>query len=255
MLCFGLLLAGCAKDFDMQKFEHKQPEEIFREAKGMEDAKNYSLAAEIFEELEKLYPYSKLVPEAQLHAGDCNYKLKKYEEATTTYEIFVKTHPTHAKVPYALYMLGLINYEQMPIIERDQELTAKSITYFGELFKKYPNCEYIKQAEVILKKLRQQMAGREVYVARYYLARNNYAAAVGRLNTVVEVYKDTDHGPEAMLRLVECYVAMGLFNEAKLVNDLLQKDFKNTKWAGYAKNLLKKYQNEQTKPSQSTNKR
>ena len=234
----GLLLAGCSKDLDLQKYENKGAEEIFKAGEKEMKAKSYADAIQIFEELERLHPYSKLIADSQLNHGDCSYKIKKFDEATTAYEIFVKTHPTHEKVPYALYMLGLINFEQMPIVERDQETTAKALAYFYEICKRYKDSEYVKLAEPMIKKSRQQMAGREVYVGRYYQSRNNYAAAVGRFNTVIDVYPTTEHAPEALLRLAECYAAMGLFDEAKLVNKVLQKEFSKTQWAGYAKNLL-----------------
>ncbi len=238
LFCFVLLLAGCSKDLDLKKFENKNPDEIFKEGKMAVDSNNYQDAVEIFGEFEKLYPYSKLIPEAQIYEGEGYYKLKKYDESVTAFEIFVKTHPTHEKVPYALYMLGKINFEQMPIIERDQEVTAKSLAYLSELANRYPDSKYLKEAEVIIKKARQHIAGREVYVARYYQSKNNYAAAVGRLNTVADFYSDTDHAPEAFHRLVECYVAMGMFDEARLVNKILQTKFQKTQWANYASDLL-----------------
>lgn len=234
----AIFLAGCSKDLDLQYLENKNADEILKLGKKEMDAKNYSDAVQIFEELERLHPYSKLTADAQLNAGDCNYKNKKYDEAASSYEIFIKTHPTHEKVPYALYMLGTINYEQMPIIERDQESTAKALAYLAELCKRYPDSKYVKDSESKIKELRQQMAGREVYVARYYQSRHNYAAAVGRLNTVIDVYMSTSHAPEALHRLVECYVAMGFFDEAKIINQILQKEFPKTKWAEYSRNLL-----------------
>jgi outer membrane protein assembly factor BamD len=236
-----LLLTNCSRDLDLQKLENKSPEEIMKMGKSEMEAKRYSDAVQIFEELERLYPYSKLTAEAQLNAGDCNYTAKKYDEASSSYEIFVKTHPTHNKVPYAIYMLGKINFEQIPIIERDQEVTANSLSYFTELCKRYPKSEYIKEAEEKIKFLKQQMAAREVYVARYYQRRHNYAAAVGRLNTVVDLYYTTDHAPEALHRLVECYVAMGFFEEAKTVHKVLQKEYPKTQWAEYSKRLLESY--------------
>jgi outer membrane protein assembly factor BamD len=126
----------------------------------------------------------------------------------------------------------------MPIVERDQEQTVKALSYLIELVTKYPSSEYTNKAKEMISTLRQQMAGREVYVARYYQRRNNYAAAVGRLNVVLGSYSETIHVPEAMHRLVECYVAMGFFSEAEAVNRLLQRDFAATQWAQYSRQLL-----------------
>ncbi|MDR1476097.1 MAG: outer membrane protein assembly factor BamD [Holosporales bacterium] len=237
LLCI-VLLVGCSRDLDMSGFEHMPPEKVLELGIKAMNEKNYSVAIQIFEEFERLYPYSRLTADAQINAGDCNYRAKKYDDAITSFEIFVKTHPQHKKVPYALYMLGLINFEMMPIVERDQESTIKAISYLSELCTRYEDSEYVKQATEMVKKLRQQMAGREVYVARFYQKRNNYAAAVVRLNVVINSYPETIHVPEAFHRLVECYVAMGFFDEAALVNQILQKNFSDTQWAKYASQLL-----------------
>ena len=238
LVAFVLFLAGCSKDIDFEAMEKNSAEEIFATGKAEMAAGNYSDAVKVFEELERLYPYSKLTAEAQLATGDCNYKAKKYDEAILAYEIFVKTHPIHDKVPYAIYMLGLINYEQMPIIERDQESTVMSLSYFNELCTRYPESEYIKDAKAKIEVLKQQIAGREVYVARYYQKRGNYAAAIGRLNSVIDSYSDTIHAPEALHRLIECYISMGFYDEAATVNKVLQGKYKTSNWAEYARKLL-----------------
>ncbi|MDR1233874.1 MAG: outer membrane protein assembly factor BamD [Holosporales bacterium] len=234
-----LLLVGCSKDLDLKYLEKLPVEKILEQGEQKMKDGNHDDAVQIFEELERLYPYSKLTATAQLLAGDCYYKIKKYDEAVTAYEIFIKTHPTHDKVPYALFMLGLINFEQMPIIERDQDVTIKALTYFSELHSRFPQSEYIKASENMILNLRQQMAGREVYAARYYQTRKNYAASIMRLNVVIESYRETKHVPEALHRLIECYVAMGLIQEAEKVNVVLQKSFPKESWARYAVNLLK----------------
>lgn len=237
MACVALL-CGCSKDIDFEAMEKNTAEEIFAKGKQEMTAGNYGDAAKIFEELEKLHPYSRLTADAELLAGDCYYKKGKVDEAISSYEIFVKTHPTHEKVPYAIYMLGLVNYEHIAIIERDQEATVTALSYFNELCSRYPESKYVKEAKNKIKDLHNQQAGREVYVARYYQKQINYAAAIGRLNTVIDKYPETVHAPEAMLRLIECYVAMGLDNEASSVNKILQKEHRGSKWAEHARNLL-----------------
>ena len=160
-----ILLCGCSKDIDFESMEKNTADEIFAMGKKEMTAKNYSDAAKIFEELEKLHPYSRLIADAELLAGDCYYKKGKFDEAISSYEIFVKTHPTHKKVPYAIYMLGVINYEQMAIIERDQEATVTAKSYLEELCARYPESEYVKDAQKKIKDLQDQQAGREVYIA------------------------------------------------------------------------------------------
>jgi outer membrane protein assembly factor BamD len=231
-------LIGCSSDIDLKQFENKNAESIYKEANSHMEKHDYSTASKILEELERLHPYSKYAALAQVKLGDCYYKMKKYEEATSEYEIFVRTHSTHEHVPYAIYMLGVVYFEQMPIVERDQEVTIKSLQYLYILREKFSNCRYVKDANSKIKELRQQLAGREIYVAKFYQKHNNYAAAISRLNTVINAFKDTNHAPEALYRLVECYVAMGFFDEARKVRSVLLKNFAKTNWANHSKNLL-----------------
>ncbi len=240
ILCYAsiLLLIGCSSDIEVEKFENESADNIYKTATSYMNNGNYSTAVKVFEELERLHPYSKYTALSQVKLGDCYYKMKKYEEAATEYEIFVKTHTTHELVTYAIYMLGLVYYEQMPIIERDQEPTIKSLGYLKLLVTNFPNCKYVNDSNKMIKELRQQLAGREVYISKYYQSHGNYAAAVSRLNVVVDLYKDTDHLPEALHRLIECYVTMGFFDEAYKVNNILQNKFPKTVWAQYAKNII-----------------
>ncbi len=240
LLGFAIILCGCSKDIDFESLEKQSPKEIFALGKEEETAKNYSDAVKVFEELERIYPYSGLIADAQLASGDCNYKAKKYNDAISSYEIFVKTHPTHDRVPYAIYMLGLINFEQMPIVERDQESTIMALSYFEELCNRYPESPYVKDSKEKIKTIRNQIAGKEVYIARYYLKKKNYAAAIGRLNSVVDNYLDTVHAPESLFRLIECYVAMGFFKETELINKILQSKYPSSNWAEYARKLLER---------------
>ncbi|MDR2598376.1 MAG: outer membrane protein assembly factor BamD, partial [Holosporales bacterium] len=101
-----VFLVGCSRDLDLTQFENMPPEKILERGLNEMKSKNYGDAIQIFEELERLHPYSRLKAEAQLNAGDCSYAIKKYDEAVTSFEVFIKTHPRNEKVPYALYMLG-----------------------------------------------------------------------------------------------------------------------------------------------------
>ncbi|MDR0695611.1 MAG: outer membrane protein assembly factor BamD [Holosporales bacterium] len=238
LLATAILLAGCAKDIDLEVMKKQSAETIFASGQKEMKAGNHNVAVKIFEELERLHPYSRLNADAQLNAGQCHYTKKRYDEAAAAFAVFVKTYPTNEKVPYALYMLGKLYYEQMPIVSRDQEQTVLALDYFNELCERYPDSKYVEDARRKIAELRQHVAGREVYVAMFYQAHNNYAAAIGRLNTVVELYRDTEHAPEALHRLVECYVAMGAREEAVKVNKLLQSRHPETSWAGHSRSLL-----------------
>lgn len=235
---FALLLAACNSGVDVEELEKKEANAIFNMGKEALEKKQYAQAAKIFEAFEKQHPYSALSPQAELYLAHSYYSNGKLDEASSTYSIFIRTHPTHKEVPYALYMLGVIEYEQIPIVERDQEPTIRALRYFNELVMTYPNSQYAADSKVKIKLLREHLAGREIYVAKYYQSKNNYAAAINRLNTVVEFYKDTIHIEEALHRLVECYTSMGLFDEASNIYSILKQHYSKSKWTGYSKALV-----------------
>jgi outer membrane protein assembly factor BamD len=241
LLTLSILLAGCSHDVDHELLKQKSAEEIFAMGQAEMKAKRYSTAVKIFEELEKLYPYSKLTIQAQLLAGECNYDAGKFDDAIMAFESFATAHPTHDKVPYALYMVGLSNYKQMSIIERDQDNAIEALEYFNRLREEYPDSEYAHKAQKMIVELRDHLAGREVYIALYYMKRGDYAAAIGRLSTVVASYQDTVHIPEAMHRLVECCVATGTMGEARTIYAALARKYPKSKWAEYSRALLSRY--------------
>jgi outer membrane protein assembly factor BamD len=234
----SLLLTSCSESIDLALFADKKADEIYTMGKRSMAEKKYSAATAAFEELCKLYPYSGYVEFAQIYSGYCSYMMKKYEEAAVAFSVFVKTHPVHINVPYALYMLGIIEYDQILIVERDQDATLNALAYFSELRQRYPESKYANLAKEKLFEIRDHMAGKEVYVALYYQKRNNFAAAINRLNTVIEQFHDTKHVPEALHRLVECYVSIGVLDEAQKANQVLQKKHSKTRWAEHSASLL-----------------
>jgi outer membrane protein assembly factor BamD len=235
------LLSGCVKEIDLKEFADKKADEIIALAKSNMDSGRYDDAVQIFDEFCKLYPYSKRCGEAELLSGYCKYMAKEYDAAIAYYESFIKTRPTHEKAPYALYMLAMINFNRMPIVERCQESTVRAMSYFTELCDRYPDSKYVKDSKKKIEFLNQHMAGREIYIARYYQSRSNYAAAINRLNTVIDSYQSTVHVPEAFHRLVECYVAMGLVDEARRAYSVLKQRFPNSSWKTHSESLLTKY--------------
>lgn len=239
-IALPLLVSGCGRDINIKDLEKKKVDEIYKEGEDLMKSGRYSDAASILEELEKLYPYSHYTAKAQLLEGECYYKAKKYDEAITAFSVFVKTHPTHESVPYALYMLGSIEYEQMLIVERDQGASFDSMKYFRELEQMYPDSKYATLANEKIKSIRQHIAGQEIYIARYYQDRNNFPAAINRLNIVMKNYPETEHCQEAMLHLVECYLSLGLIEEAAKIDRILQSKYKDSKWAIYSTDTINK---------------
>ncbi|MBR1944635.1 MAG: outer membrane protein assembly factor BamD [Alphaproteobacteria bacterium] len=237
-LCF----LGCSHhELDVSKLANKTAEEIYNIGNKYKNNKEYEDAVLAFEEVGNQYPYSKYVAESQFEAGKCYFQMKKYENAIATLETFIQTHVTHEKVPEALYILGEIHFNQMPIVQRDQTITVQSLEYFMALCRYYPKCEYVTKAKEKIKILLQHLANHELKIGLYYQKLNNYTAAIARYNTIIESYGNTEVAEEAYHRLVECYLSLGIMEEASSVNIVLQSKHKNSKWAKYSNDLISKY--------------
>ena len=230
-----MLCTGCRQhEIDVKQLENKLPAELYQIGNKYAKTKKASDAVLAFEEIEKSHPYSKYVADSQVEAGICYYKMKKYDDAITILDGYIQTHPTHNRVPEALYLLGCIYYDQMPIIERDQENTMRSLEYLSELCTRYPSSKYVTDAKKKLDVLLQHLALHEFRMGMYSQKRENFPAAILRYNTIIESYPTTEPAQEAYLRLVECYLSLGLKKEAIAVNSVLQKKHKCSKWAKYA---------------------
>ena len=248
LLISSLFVIGCnRKELNIEKLNNRTAEEIYSIGKKYQNNKKYEDAVLAFEEVGNQHPYSKYVAEAQLEAGKCYFKIKKYEEAIAILETFIQTHITHNKVPEALYILGNIHFNQMPIVQRDQTITVQALEYFQELCRSYPSCEYVSKVKEKINIILQHLANHELKIGLYYQKLNNYTAAIARYNTIIESYSTTEAAEEAYHRLVECYLSLGLLEEASVVNTVLQRNYKNSKWAKQSNNLIAKYSNNNLK--------
>lgn len=242
ILGVSLFTVGCNKhEIDIENLNGKKAEEIYNIGEQYKKYKKYEDAVLAYEELEKQYPYSKYVAGAQLEAGKCYFNLKKYEEAIAILETFIQTHITNEKVPEALYILGEIHFNRMPIVSRDQSITIQALEYFQELCNCYPDSKYVKEAKEKIKILLQHLANHELKIGLYYQKLNNYTAAISRYNTIIESYSTTEVAEEAYYRLVECYISLGLLEEAKSVNIVTNKLHKDSKWTKLSNDLISKY--------------
>ena len=236
-----LLCTGCQQhEIDKKTLIDKSPEDLYKLGHKYALANKPADAVLAFEEIENSHPYSKYVADSQIEAGYCHYKRKKYDDAISTLETFIQVHPTHKRVPEALYLLGNIYFDQMPIVKRDQENSVRALEYFQELCSRYPTSEFVANAETKIKILLQQIAHHEFRVGMHYQKRSNFPAAIARYNTIIESYPSTMSAQEAYLRLIECYLSMGLRNEVVAVNNALQRLHKDSKWAKYANKALQK---------------
>jgi outer membrane protein assembly factor BamD len=214
-------------------------EQLYNEAADSLDAKQYKQSIPAFEEVERQHPYSEWATRAQVMAGYAAYRAGEYDQAITILERFSKLHPGNESAPYAYYLIALSYYEQISDVGRDQKMTEKALQALIEVMKRFPDSEYARDARLKLDLTNDHLAGKEMQVGRYYLARDEYLSAINRFRYVVESYQTTSHVPEALHRLVEAYLMLGVPEEAQKYGAVLGHNFPSSAWYRYSFALLK----------------
>jgi outer membrane protein assembly factor BamD len=159
-----------------------------------------------------------------------NYKINQYNEAILSAQRFISLHPSNRDVPYAYYLIGLSYYEQISDVGRDQKMTENALAAFTELARRFPQSEYARDARLKIDLTHDHLAGKEMEIGRYYLKRRDYIAAINRFRVVVEKYQTTTHTPEALQRLTEAYLSLGVAAEAQTAAAILGYNFPGSEW-------------------------
>lgn len=232
----ALLLTSCADD--SEKFDEMSVEQLYLMAVDRIEAKKYKEAGAAYAEVERQHPYSDWALNAQIMSGYAYYLAKKYEEASEAFEIFIQLHPGHEYVPYAMYMLGLIAYEEIPIVERDQTPAKESTEAFQKLINRFPDTNYAKDGRLKIDFIRDHLAAKEVEIAAYYQSKEAHLAAINRLKGVIKEFENSAQVPEALYRLVISYLALGLYEEAKSTAAVLGYNYNNSSWYQEAYNAM-----------------
>ena len=228
-----ILLSNCSENQsvnDNSAFEDQAAEEIFNLGEKEILRKRYSDAAEKFTEVERLYPYSDWAKRALIMQVYSYHKDRSYENVVSAANRFIEFHPNDKDVPYAYYLIGLSYYDQVLAIGRDQELAKEALNVFSLIAEEYPNSEYASNSEIRFNFLRDHLASKEMEVGRYYLKRAHYAPAINRFRGVIEEFPTTSQVPEALHRLVEAYLSLGLVNEAQTAGAILGYNYAATDW-------------------------
>ncbi len=223
---------------ELQEEAETSPEELYLNARAEFAEGNYKTAAKSFDDVERLHPYSEWSARAQIMSAYASYKAGQYDDAILTFERFVKMHPGHESAPYAYYMIALCNYEQISDVGRDQGLTQKAEEALKSVMQRYPDSEYARDARLKLDLTQDHLAGKEMMIGRYYLTRDEYLAAVNRFRNVVLNYQTTSHVPEALHRLVETYLKLGVEDEAQRYAAVLGHNFPSSIWYKRSYGLL-----------------
>jgi outer membrane protein assembly factor BamD len=205
-------------------------EQLYANAKTQLDKKRYDTAIAFFEEVERQHPYSSWARRSMLMKAFAYYQGNDYEEAITAVDQFLSLHPGNKDAAYAYYLKAMCYYERIRDVGRDQDFTNNAVAALTDVIRRYPASEYARDARLKLDLTQDHLAGKEMYVGRFYLRKNKHIAAINRFKTVVEKYQTTNHAAEALHRLVEAYLELGIIDEARSAAAVLGYNYPGSRW-------------------------
>ncbi|HLJ65463.1 MAG TPA: outer membrane protein assembly factor BamD [Stellaceae bacterium] len=224
----GLILAGCGGT--KEGYVERPVEGLYNTAMDQLYDKEYDQAAKTFDEVDRQHPYSVWATKAQIMSAYVLYEAAKYGESVVAADRFIQLHPGHRDVAYAYYLKALDYYVQIADVGRDQKVTDQALAALAEVVRRFPDTKYARDARLKIDLARDHLAGKEMEIGRYYERRGFYLAAVNRFRRVTDVYQTTTHVPEALHRLTECYLALGLTDEAHRTAAVLGYNYAGSEW-------------------------
>jgi outer membrane protein assembly factor BamD len=244
LLLAASLLSGCGSSLFGGKTEivenNDPPNIIYGKAEGLVDKGKYADAARAYEEVDINHPYSQEARRAILMAAFAYYKAGKYDEAIGAADRYLTLHPGTQESDLAQNIIGMSYYDRILDPKRDQANTRKALAAYETLLQRYPESRYSAEATNRIRILRDLLAASEMTIGRWYLRKNNYLAAINRFRVVVTDYQTTEQVEEALMRLTEAYMALGIVNEAQTAAAVLGHNFPDSKWYSHAYTLLGK---------------
>jgi outer membrane protein assembly factor BamD len=235
----GAALAGCAGDEDAAAQYVERPiDQIYSDAWKQIDNRNWLEAGKQFDEVERQHPYSVWSRRAVLMSAYCYYQGNRYDDATEAANRFIQLHPGNKDVPYAYYLKAISLYEQITDVDRDQQKTEAALTALQDLIQRFPDTEYARDARLKVDLTRDHLAGKEMEIGRFYLHEGEYLAAINRFHMVIDKYQTTSHTPEALERLAEAYMSLGVVREAQTATAVLGYNYPGSDWYQDAYTLL-----------------
>lgn len=196
----------------------------------LNEKKSLEQAAKKFEEVDRQHPYSEWARKALLMSAYANYEAKKYDDSIAAAKRYISLHPGSPDAAYAYYLVAASNFEQISDVSRDQSRTEKAIASLEEVIRKFPDSEYAAQSRQKIEIARDNLAAKEMAIARYYQGKKNFIGAINRFKVVVTQYQTTRHVEEALMRLTECYLALGIVHEAQAAAAVLGHNFPDSTW-------------------------
>ena len=234
----ALSAAAWSTGNDEIAYVERPAEEIYTTALDSLEAGDFVDAAAQFEEVERQHPYSQWATRSQLMAAFAQYQELNYDEAVIALDRFIRLHPGNEQIDYAYYLRALCYYERISDVARDQRMTELAMQALEDVLRRFPDTEYARDAALKLDLTRDQLAGKEMSIGRYYLDRAHFNAAINRFRRVVDDFQTTSHVPEALHRLTEAYLGLGLLGEARMTAAVLGHNFPGSDWYEDSYDLL-----------------
>lgn len=213
-------------------------EELYNRGVDAMAAKRYANAVTAFDQVEQTYPYSTWAVNAQLMQGYAEYLRNRYTDAIGVLDRFIQLHPAHRDIAYAYYLRALSYYEQIADVERDQKGTAEALAALQEVVNRFPDSAYGRDARLKIDLARDHLAGKEMQIGRYYEDQKLYTSAINRFQRVVDDYQTTNHVAEALHRLTEIYLLLGLPDQARKSASVLGYNYPGSEWYSDSYNQL-----------------
>jgi outer membrane protein assembly factor BamD len=240
-----LPLAGCASGGGKTRADTQyvalDVNSLYSSAKDQLDRGNYPRAAALFDEVERQHPYSIWARRAQIMSAFSYYLAKNHTKSIDSARRFLTIHPGNKDAPYAMYLISLNYYEQITDVGRDQSITKQALETLGELVRRYPETRYASDARLKIDLVRDHLAGKEMEIGRFYQRRGQWLASITRFRAVIDEYQTTTHPPEALMRLTESYLALGIPDEARKSAAVLGANYPGTQWYQRAYDLMQRH--------------
>lgn len=237
------LLAGCARSSNRVDTQYvaRDVSTLYMAGQQRLDRGRFAEAAVLFDEVERQHPYSPWARRAQLMSAFSYYGARNYRQSIQSSQRFLSIHPGNRDAPYAYYLIALCYYEQISDVTRDQKLTFQARDALNELVRRFPDSRYAADARLKLDLVNDHLAGKEMEVGRFYQRRREWIAASMRFREVVDSYQQTSHTAEALHRLVESYLALGMIEEARRSAAVLRANFSGSTWYERSYRLMQQH--------------
>ncbi|WP_321490764.1 outer membrane protein assembly factor BamD [uncultured Hyphomonas sp.] len=241
LIAVAVSLTACQNREKRQRelaYVERPVEQLYNQAAAEMDSRDYDTAILLFNEVERQHPYSEWARKAMVMTAYSHYRRRDYDEAISASQRYISLHPGGSEAAYAYYLIAISQFEQIVDVGRDQGMTEQTKVSLQDVLRRFPDSEYARDAQLKLDMVNDQLAGKEMEVGRWYLRSNQTLASINRFRTVVKDYGTTSHSEEALYRLVEAYLSLGMRPQATEAAATLGYNYPNSDWYKMAYGLM-----------------